>query len=72
MGSPFDFFGEVSHADYKGITAEQYENRMTLQRAMMRSGFAPLNCEWWHFTLRDEPYPNTYFAFPVSAEDLKK
>ncbi|MBQ7715764.1 MAG: M15 family metallopeptidase [Clostridia bacterium] len=72
MGSPFDLFSEVSHPDYKGITDEQYYNRMTLQRAMVRGGFEPLFCEWWHFKLKDEPYPETYFDFPVSAEYLRK
>ena len=72
MGSPFDLFSEVSHPDYKGITPEQYENRMRLQRVMVRNGFEPIDCEWWHFTLQDEPYPDTYFEFPVSAQYLKR
>ena len=72
MGSPFDLFNEVSHPDYKGITEEQYANRMALQHAMVRSGFEPFDCEWWHFTLKDEPYPDTYFEFPVSARYLKR
>ena len=71
MGSPFDLFSEVSHPDYRGITQEQYENRMLLQKAMLRSGFAPIDCEWWHFSLRNEPYPDTYFAFPVSSAYLR-
>ena len=72
MGSPFDRFGEVSHPDYRGITQEQYDNRMLLRRAMLRGGFEPIDCEWWHFTLIDEPYPDTYFDFPVSSEYLRK
>jgi D-alanyl-D-alanine dipeptidase len=72
MGSPFDLFSEVSHPDYRGITDEQYSNRMTLQRVMIRSGFEPLSCEWWHFTLKNEPYPDTYFEFPVSSQYLKR
>ena len=72
MGGPFDYFGELSHPDYKGITEEQYENRMILRNAMIRNGFQPIDCEWWHFSLKDEPYPDTYFAFPVSAEYLKR
>ena len=72
MGSPFDFFGEVSHPDYKGITEQQYKNRMLLQNAMVRNGFATIDCEWWHFTLKDEPYPDTYFEFPVSSAYLKQ
>lgn len=70
MGGPFDLFSEVSHPDYRGVTEEQYENRMLLQKAMTRNGFAPYDCEWWHFTLKDEPYPDTYFGFPVSTRSL--
>lgn len=72
MGGPFDLFSEVSHPDYRGITEEQYENRMLLQKAMLRCGFVPMDCEWWHFTLEDEPFPETYFDFPVSADYLKR
>ena len=72
MGSPFDFFGEISHPDFRGITGEQYENRMFLRNAMVRYGFEPFDCEWWHFTLRDEPYPDTYFSFPVAMDSLKR
>lgn len=72
MGGPFDFFGELSHPDYKGITDEQFENRMLLQDVMVRNGFKPFPYEWWHFTLKDEPYPDTYFEFPVSSEYLRK
>lgn len=72
MGSPFDMFDEVSHPDCRDITEEQYENRMLLRQAMMRSGFEPFACEWWHFRLADEPYPDTYFEFPVSSEYLKR
>ena len=72
MGSPFDFFGEISHPDYRSITDDQYDNRMLLQRTMMRHGFVPIDCEWWHFTLADEPYPNTYFDFPVSSQYLRR
>ena len=70
MGGPFDFFDEISHSDFKGITDLQYQNRMTLRDAMIRQGFEPISCEWWHFTLKDEPYPNTYFDFPVSRQYL--
>ncbi len=72
MGSPFDYFSEVSHPDYRGITDEQYENRMLLQNVMVKHGFVPIDCEWWHFTLENEPYPSTYFEFPVTAEILKR
>ncbi len=72
MGSPFDLFSERSHPDFRGISDEQYENRMTLQNVMVRNGFLPIDCEWWHFSLKDEPYPDTYFEFPVSSAYLKK
>ncbi len=72
MGGPFDFFSELSHPDYRDITEEQYNNRMMLQQVMVRNGFEPIDCEWWHFTLKKEPYPETYFEFPVSSEYLKR
>lgn len=74
MGSPFDMFSGISHPDYQGdgLTGEQYDNRMLLQGIMKRNGFEPLDCEWWHFTLKDEPYPDTYFEFPVSSGYLRK
>ncbi len=71
MGSPFDFFGERSHPDYRDITDEQYGNRMLLRSVMMRNGFLPIDCEWWHFTLANEPFPETYFSFPVNSDLLK-
>ena len=71
MGGTFDYFGEESHPDYKGITEEQYNNRMILREAMLNHGFKPLVEEWWHFTLEDEPYADTYFTFPVSKSSLK-
>ena len=72
MGGPFDFFSELSHPDFKGITEEQYDNRMVLQHVMVRNGFLPIDCEWWHFTLDQEPYPDTYFDFPVSSAYLRR
>ena len=65
MGGTFDWFGIESHPDYTDITPQQYANRMILREAMLRHGFKPLASEWWHFTLADEPYPDTYFTFPV-------
>ena len=65
MGGTFDWFGEESHPDYRGITDEQYTHRMILRTAMLSHGFKPLDSEWWHFTLADEPYPDTYFTFPL-------
>ena len=71
MGGTFDYFGELSHPDYTGITEEQFATRMSLREAMLAHGFQPLVEEWWHFTLADEPYPNTYFTFPVSRASLE-
>lgn len=72
MGSPFDLFSPLSHPDSREVTNEQHDNRMLLQKVMVRNGFMPINCEWWHFTLRDEPFPDVYFEFPVSASYLKR
>ncbi len=65
MGSPFDWLGEESHPDYPGVTSEQHKNRMILRDAMLRHGFRGISTEWWHFVLKNEPYPNTYFTFPI-------
>ena len=77
MGGTFDWFGKESHPDCGGnpdtgeyrqndtLTAAQFANRMILRRAMLKHGFKPYDSEWWHFTLRNEPYPDTYFTFPV-------
>ncbi len=70
MGGTFDYFGELSHPDYTEITKEQYDNRMILRDAMVAHGFRPLGEEWWHFTLDKEPYPDTYFTFPVNSESV--
>ena len=71
MGGAFDYFGERSHPDFRGVTEEQYANRMLLRGVMMKHGFQPLEEEWWHFTLENEPYPDTYFTFAVSRDSLK-
>ena len=67
MGGTFDWFGERSHPDFEDITEEQKANRLLLREAMLRHGFKPLDSEWWHFTLADEPYPDTYFDFPIKC-----
>ncbi len=72
MGGTFDYFGQLSHPDYKAITKEQYANRMLLRELMLKHGFKPLAEEWWHFTLKDEPYPNTFFTFPISRSSLQE
>ena len=66
MGGTFDFFGEKSHPDYAGVTEAQHMNRMLLRELMVKHGFCPLHSEWWHFTLENEPWPDTCFTFPVS------
>ena len=65
MGGTFDLFSEVSHPDYKQLTDEQKNNRKILHDAMIKAGFNGLDSEWWHFTLKDEPYQDTYFDFDV-------
>ena len=71
MGGTFDYFGELSHPSYKGkLTNKQIKNRMYLREVMVKHGFKPLEEEWWHFTLENEPYPDTYFTFTV--RDLNK
>ena len=70
-----DFCGNPETGEYTGdnsksptgrsITATQFANRMILRQAMLRHGFKPLESEWWHFTLKHEPFPDTYFTFPV-------
>ncbi|WP_201288839.1 M15 family metallopeptidase [Polaribacter septentrionalilitoris] len=65
MGSLYDFFGVQSHPFYKNITAKQKQNRLYLRKIMLENGFKPYDNEWWHFTLKKEPFPKTYFNFPV-------
>ena len=66
MGGTFDYFGIISHPSYtETLTEQQLANRMILRNAMMRHGFNPIVEEWWHFTLNNEPFPDTYFTFPV-------
>ena len=65
MGTPFDFFSPRSWPSDRSISAEAQKNRALLAQAMARRDFRPYDKEWWHFTLRHEPYPETYFDFPV-------
>lgn len=72
MGGTFDYFGELSHPDYVGnLTEEQIAHRNILRDIMVENGFKPLDTEWWHFTLENEPYPDTYFTFPVEEESVE-
>ena len=63
MGSSWDFFGIISHYNYKNITSTQKENRKLLREVMISAGFVPYEKEWWHFTLQKEPFYHTYFDF---------
>jgi D-alanyl-D-alanine dipeptidase len=73
MGGTFDYFGELSHPDYRAtITDEQYNNRMILRDIMVNAGFDPLATEWWHFKLANEPFPNTFFDFPVATGSVAR
>jgi len=65
MGSPFDFFGEQSWLSYSEISEEQKKNRQLLKTVMLKHGFRHYPKEWWHFTLRGEPFPKTYFDFEI-------
>jgi len=65
MGTPFDFFSPKSWPADKSVSAQAQQNRALLVAAMRRGGFRPYSKEWWHFTLANEPFPGTYFDFPV-------
>lgn len=65
MGSIFDFMDVRSHPGAAGLTPQQEKNRQILADAMCACGFVPYECEWWHFNLATEPYPDTYFDFPI-------
>lgn len=65
FGTGFDCFSPLSHPDSQGVSPQQRANRLLLQSLMIQAGFKPLDTEWWHFTLAKEPYPDTYFTFPV-------
>jgi D-alanyl-D-alanine dipeptidase len=65
MGGSFDFMDESSHHAAKGIASMEAQNRRRLRSIMENSGFEPYSFEWWHYVLRNEPYPNSYFDFSV-------
>lgn len=72
MGGVFDYFGSRSHPDYRGdLTQAQIDARDLLRKVMEEHGFQSISTEWWHFTLAEEPYPNTYFNFPVSERSVR-
>ncbi|TRO67010.1 M15 family metallopeptidase [Christiangramia sabulilitoris] len=65
MGGPYDFFGEISHHNSKEVSQEQKNNRETLRLVMRKYGFRSYSEEWWHYTYDAEPFPDTYYNFPV-------
>lgn len=65
MGTRFDWFGSESRTDAPGMSPVQRAHRMLLRLLMEKHGFAPYELEWWHFTLIKEPFPETFFDFPV-------
>jgi D-alanyl-D-alanine dipeptidase len=70
MGTGYDCFDPLSHPFNARVKGKQRANRMTLRKAMLAAGFKGLETEWWHFTLRDERFPERYFDFTVSRAAL--
>ncbi|HRE31979.1 MAG TPA: M15 family metallopeptidase, partial [Candidatus Berkiella sp.] len=66
FGTPFDFMDELSHPDNQSVSKTAYENRQHLKNLMEEFGFEGIPQEWWHFTLKNEPFPDTYFNFEVA------
>lgn len=66
MGTSYDFFDSLSHTADPRVTEKQKQNRLLLKKIMEKHGFVNYDKEWWHYTLKDEPYPDTYFNFPVA------
>jgi D-alanyl-D-alanine dipeptidase len=71
MGGDFDLMDAVSHHDAEGITKAEAENRRLLRSIMESSGFLSYEREWWHYCLKNEPYPDTYFDFPITQDCVK-
>ncbi|MEM9682592.1 MAG: M15 family metallopeptidase, partial [Pseudomonadota bacterium] len=65
MGTPIDFFDPASWPSSRAVSPQQRANRALLRSVMMLNGFVPYFREWWHFRLKDEPFPDTYFDFPL-------
>ena len=66
MGTHFDFMDELSHPLNSNIGEKEKNNRLFLRSIMQQAGFEPYDKEWWHFTFKNDPYPDTYFNFPVA------
>jgi len=71
MGTGYDCMDPRAHTFHPAIGGRAHRNRLLLRRTMDRVGFAPYDNEWWHFTLRREPYPEKYFDFPVARESVR-
>lgn len=71
MGGTFDWFGKSSYPNYTDLTAEQLAMRQLLRKTMLKHGFKPFDTEWWHFTLENEPYPDTFFTFPIRLDQVR-
>ena len=71
MGTGYDCFDPLAHPFNARIRGKQRANRLNLREPMIRAGFKGLETEWWHFTLRDEPYPDTFFDFPMERASLR-
>lgn len=67
MGGGHDLMDPISHHEAGGITPIEARNRHHLCSVMADCGFASYEKEWWHYTLSDEPYPDTYFDFPIAS-----
>ncbi len=65
FGTGYDCFDPLSHTANPSIGSHQKRNRLLLKSIMEKNGFKNLDVEWWHYTLRNEPFPNTYFDFLV-------
>ena len=65
MGSGWDFFGDISHHDSSLVDEQATANRNLLRDLMVENGFRAITTEWWHYTLQNEPFPDTYFDFDV-------
>jgi D-alanyl-D-alanine dipeptidase len=71
MGTGYDCMDPRAHTFHPAIRGRAHRNRLLLRRTMDQAGFAPYDNEWWHFTLRREPYPERYFDFPVARESVR-
>ena len=71
MGTGYDCFDPLSHPFNGRVKGVQRRNRLQLRHALVAQGFAPLKEEWWHFKLRTEPFPETFFDFPVARAELR-